>query len=47
MFERGKGKTNVQKGAFGQALAQVLLSDEVSFVVPPYIGSALQHIVGT
>lgn len=46
MFERGKGKTNVQKGAFGQALAQVLLSDDVPFVVPPYIGSALQHIVG-
>jgi putative ATP-dependent endonuclease of OLD family len=44
MFERGKGKTNVQKGAFGQALAQLLANDTVPLVVPPYIRAALKNV---
>jgi putative ATP-dependent endonuclease of the OLD family len=44
MFERGEGKTNVQKGAFGQALAQAVLSDGLDIEVPDYIAKALAFI---
>lgn len=40
MFERSHG--NVQKGRFGQALAQVF-ADGAACVVPDYIGSAIAH----
>lgn len=45
MFERPAGKHNVQKGAYGQALAQVVASGSATFIVPPYIRSALDYIV--
>jgi putative ATP-dependent endonuclease of OLD family len=45
MFERLGGKPNVQKGAYGQALAQVVASSSAPFVVPPYIKSAFDYIV--
>jgi putative ATP-dependent endonuclease of OLD family len=44
MFERGKGRTAVQKGAFAQALAHSLNGSNVGFVVPPYIKSALEFV---
>lgn len=40
MFERQQN--NVQKGRFGQALAQVI-ADGHDFVVPPYLQSAISH----
>jgi putative ATP-dependent endonuclease of OLD family len=42
MFERKNG--NVQKGRFGQALAQALLEDEVECEVPAYIRAAIEHV---
>ena len=47
MFERGDGKTNVQKGAFGQALAQSIGSDGLDIDVPPYVAEALKYIIAT
>ena len=44
MFERGSTKKNIQKGAFGQALAQVISTDGTAFTVPPYIKEALEFI---
>lgn len=44
MFERGAGKTNVQKGAFGQALAQAVLAEKMDFEVPGYIAEALSFV---
>lgn len=44
MFERGDGKANVQKGAFGQALAQAIVSDGLDIDVPPYIADALKFV---
>lgn len=44
MFERGSTRKNVQKGAFGQALAQAIAPDGTAFTVPPYIKDALQFI---
>lgn len=44
MFEREQGKASVQKGAFGQALAQVLLVPDVTCQVPEYISSALKFV---
>lgn len=41
MFERTAGN-NVQKGQFGQSLAQ-LLSGDADFVVPEYIRKAVEH----
>jgi putative ATP-dependent endonuclease of OLD family len=45
MFERPSGRSNIQKGAYGQALAQVVASSGAPFVVPPYIRSAFDYIV--
>ncbi|HYD95252.1 MAG TPA: ATP-dependent endonuclease [Noviherbaspirillum sp.] len=42
MFERGH--SNVQKGRFGQALAQVLSDGRVPCVIPPYIQMAMEHV---
>jgi putative ATP-dependent endonuclease of OLD family len=44
MFERGKGKTNVQKGRYGQVLAQSIVEHDGNFVVPDYITSAIKHV---
>jgi putative ATP-dependent endonuclease of OLD family len=44
MFERGKGKTNVQKGRYGQVLAQSIVEHDGNFVVPDYITSAVKHV---
>jgi len=44
VFERGEGKTKVQKGAFGQALAQAIAADGVDFDVPGYIKDALNFV---
>lgn len=44
MFERGEGKTNVQKGAFGQSLAQVVLVDGLPLEVPDYIAAAIKFV---
>jgi putative ATP-dependent endonuclease of OLD family len=43
MFEREKG-ANIQKGAFGQALAQRITTQGGTFTVPPYIKSALEFV---
>ncbi len=45
MFERGPGRANVQKGAFGQALAHLLNTEDVPFTIPPYMNAALNFIV--
>lgn len=44
MFERGRHKTNVQKGRFGQVLAQVIVDGGHDFVIPGYIKEALKHV---
>jgi putative ATP-dependent endonuclease of OLD family len=44
MFERDGGKRNVQKGAFAQALAQVVDGSDIDFVVPDYIDRALRFV---
>jgi putative ATP-dependent endonuclease of the OLD family len=44
MFERGEAKANVQKGAFGQALAQAVLGDGLPFEAPPYVAQALKFV---
>ena len=44
MFERGKGKKNIQKGRFGQALSYILSDEAVEFTVPEYIEKALDHV---
>lgn len=41
MFERPQG--NIQKGKFGQTLAQILADPETLCVVPDYIGDAVAH----
>jgi hypothetical protein len=41
LFERGDSKKSVQKGAFGQALAQRLTTP---FIVPQYIKDALEFV---
>lgn len=44
MFERGPGKTNVQKGRFAQELAYQLCQADVEFTVPDYIQNAIRHV---
>ena len=44
MFERGKGKTNVQKGRFSQELAYQLSMDSSGFIIPKYIKEAISHV---
>lgn len=45
MFERGKKKSNVQKGRFSQALAQTISEKKnADFVVPDYIQNAIKHV---
>jgi putative ATP-dependent endonuclease of the OLD family len=44
MFERGYN--NVQKGRFGQALAQELLEANTECAVPDYIKLAIAHVCG-
>lgn len=44
MFERGS--SNVQKGRFGQALAQELLDSVSNCDIPPYIRRAIEHVCG-
>ena len=45
MFDRGKTKSDVQKGAYGQALAQAISPEGVDFSVPPYITQAISFVV--
>jgi putative ATP-dependent endonuclease of OLD family len=45
MFDRGEGKKNAQKGAYGQALAQLISNTGTNFIVPPYITDAIDYIV--
>lgn len=45
MFDREEGKAKVQKGAYGQALAQVISDKTADFTVPPYIEQAINYIV--
>ncbi|MBB5428287.1 putative ATP-dependent endonuclease of OLD family [Paraburkholderia sp. JPY158] len=45
MFERGEGKTKVQKGAFAQSLAHAVISDGCDIVVPGYIVKALEFVM--
>ena len=44
MFERSSN--NVQKGRFGQALAQELLYADSKCDIPPYIKRAIEHVCG-
>ena len=44
MFERGQGKTNVQKGRFAQELAYQVGLEGVKFTVPKYIENAIVHV---
>lgn len=44
MFERGEGKTNIQKGRYGQILAQTIVDEGANFKVPDYIEKALKHV---
>ncbi|MBK9195380.1 MAG: hypothetical protein IPO17_10425 [Flavobacteriales bacterium] len=46
MFEREVG-TNIQKGKFGQALAEILADATVEFDVPSYVTLALKHAAST
>lgn len=43
MFERPKGKTNVQKGAFAQALAAQIEDNNLEIETPTYIRDAVKH----
>ncbi|MGF6977574.1 putative ATP-dependent endonuclease of OLD family [Paraburkholderia sp. JPY465] len=45
MFERRSGRTNVQKGAFAQSLAQAITADGLPMNVPPYIEQALKFVM--
>ncbi|MDO6709669.1 AAA family ATPase [Aliiglaciecola sp. 2_MG-2023] len=44
MFERGQGKTNIQKGRYGQVLAQSIEEHTGNFVVPDYLYNAIKHV---
>ena len=44
MFERGDSKANVQKGRYGQVLAQAIEYGGDEFTVPSYIACALKHV---
>lgn len=44
MFQRGEGKTKVQKGRFSQLLAYEIAESKDSVTVPPYILDALQFV---
>lgn len=45
IFDRGEGLTKVQKGAYAQALAQLISDESSDFVVPPYLAAAINYIV--
>lgn len=47
MFERGSGKAKVQKGRYGQILAQAIFDDGADFIVPEYIAKAIKHVCET
>lgn len=44
MFERGEGKTKVQKGRYAQVLAQEIIDVGAEFKVPNYIENAIKHV---
>ena len=44
MFERGEGLKNVQKGRYGQVLAQHIADKNNDFTVPQYIDNAIKHV---
>ncbi|MGR3271768.1 DUF2813 domain-containing protein [Thalassococcus profundi] len=43
MFERSKGKANIQKGAFAQALAAQIENNCLEIEIPKYISDAVMH----
>jgi putative ATP-dependent endonuclease of the OLD family len=45
MFERGEGKTKVQKGAFAQLLACEISNSEKQIELPSYLSEALRFVV--
>ncbi|MCL6414815.1 AAA family ATPase [Aestuariirhabdus sp. Z084] len=44
MFERGENEKNIQKGRYGQVLAQAISEVEIGFKVPSYIEGAIKHV---
>jgi len=44
MFQRGEGKTKVQKGRFSQLLAFELLESKDAVAIPPYLLDALKFV---
>lgn len=44
MFERGESLSNVQKGRYGQVLAQHISEKKDDFIVPEYIKNAIEHV---
>lgn len=44
MFERDGEKKNVQKGAYGQNLAQAIVDSEGGIEIPTYIREAIKHV---
>lgn len=44
MFQRGEGKTKVQKGRFSQLLAYELVESKTAVAVPLYLSDALQFV---
>ncbi|CAM5791653.1 ATP-dependent nuclease [Rhizobacter fulvus] len=46
MFQRGDGKTKVQKGRFSQLLAYALVETADAVAVPPYLADALKFVSG-
>lgn len=44
MFQRGEGKTKVQKGRFSQLLAYEIVESKEAVAVPPYLADALTFV---
>lgn len=47
MFQRGEGKTKVQKGRFSQLLAYEIIESEKAVAVPLYLSDALEFVTTT
>jgi putative ATP-dependent endonuclease of OLD family len=45
MFDRGKTKESVKKGAYAQTLAQMIANAKLDFSVPPYIHDTIEYII--
>jgi putative ATP-dependent endonuclease of the OLD family len=44
MFQRGEGKTKVQKGRFSQLLAYEIVESKDAVQIPPYLSNALKFV---